>query len=184
MSNAANPGGTQARAFACIAALTPTGGSLAAKAASIASASAGFLYFDRADAQARPKTVRAMSRTRALTIRDQYMAAVGRMCFAKSMSSLAMVASSSGRAWGSKASWPFTVRATQAANSASFSACGSALSAAKDSPPSSISSQSSDRWERSSSMASPGDQAANSASFIRVLGRSGVSLTAMSRAWS
>ena len=63
-------------------------------------------------------------------------------------------------------------------------AAAKALIAAKDSPSSSISSQSIDRCERSSSMASPGDQSAKSASFMRVLGRSGVSLTAISRAWS
>ena len=117
-------------------------------------------------------------------MRDHSVAAVGRTSFAKSMSSRATVASSSGRAWGSKASWPFTVRATQAANSACLSASGNALSAAKDSPSSAISSQSNDRCERSASMASPGDQSAKSSSFMRMLGRSGVSLTAMSRAWS
>ena len=184
VSNAVNPGGVQASAAACIAALTPTGGSPAAKAVSIASASAGFLYLDRAEAHARPNTVRAMSRTRALAIRDHSMSAVGRTWAAKSMSSLATVASSSGRAWGSKASCPFTVRATQAANRACLSDWGSARKAANDSPSSSISSQSKERPERSSSIASPGDQSENSASFIRVGGRSGVCLTAMSRAWS
>ena len=56
-----------------------------------------------------------------MLIRDHSMLAVGRTWAAKSMSSRATVASSSGRAWGSKASWPFTVLATQAANSASLS---------------------------------------------------------------
>ena len=98
------------------------------------------------------------------------------------MSSRATVASSSGRASGSKASWGFTVRATQAANSAFLSATGKARSAAKDSPSSSISSQSSERPDRSARMASPGDQAAKSSSFIRIVGRSAVSRKVMSRA--
>ena len=121
VSKAAKPGGTQARAAACISALSPSGGSPAAKACSIALARSGFLFFDRADAQAGLNTERAISRIRPLLMRDHSMSAVGRTCFAKSMSSRATVASSSGRAWGSKASWPFTVRATQAANSACFS---------------------------------------------------------------
>ena len=129
VSKAAKPGGTQARAAACISALSPSGGSPAAKACSIALARSGFLFFDRADAQAGLNTERAISRIRPLAMRDHSMSAVGRTCFAKSMSSRATVASSSGRAWGSKASWPFTVRATQAANSACFSACESSRGA-------------------------------------------------------
>ena len=65
VSNAAKPGGVQARAAACICALNPTGVSPVAKAVSIASAITGFLLFALADAQAAPKTVRAMSRMRA-----------------------------------------------------------------------------------------------------------------------
>ena len=60
-------------------------------------------------------------------MRDHSMSTVGRTCPANSMSNRATVASSSGRAWSSKASWPFTVRATQAANSACLSAWGSVL---------------------------------------------------------
>ena len=54
--------------------------------------------------------------------------------------------------------------------------------AAKDSPSSSMASQSKLRPDRSSSMASPGLQAAKSSSFMRMVGRSAVSLTAMSSA--
>ena len=133
------------------------------------------MFFDRAEAQAGLSTERAMSRIRPLLIRDHSRSAVGRTWLAKSISSRATVTSSSGRAKGSKASCPFTVRATQAANSACFSACESARSAAKDSPSSSISSQSKLRPERSSSMASPGLQEAKSASFMRMVGRSAVS---------
>ena len=72
MSKAANPGGIQASAAACICALTPTGGSPVAKAVCIAAASAGFLFFARAEAQAAPKIVRAMSRMRLLLIPDPF----------------------------------------------------------------------------------------------------------------
>ena len=100
------------------------------------------------------------------------------------MSSRAMVASSSGRAWGSKANCPFTVRATEAANSACLSASGNARSAAKDSPSSSMVNQSHGKLERSASIASPGLQAPKSSSFMRVVGRSAVSLIAISSAWA
>ena len=68
-------------------------------------------------------------------------------------------------AWGSKESCPLTVLATQAANSACFSACGKTRSAAKDSPSSSMVTQSKDRPDRSASIASPGLQAAKSSSW-------------------
>ena len=130
-SNAANPGMIQASAAACAVAPMPTGGVPAANASSIAFARSAFLYFDRADAQVVPSVWRATSRMRSFLMRDHSMSAVGRTWLAKSMSSLATVASSSGRAPCSKASWPFTVRATAAANSFSLSARGSARSAAK-----------------------------------------------------
>ena len=122
--------------------MIPTGGLPAAKASSIALASAGFLFLARAEAHAGPRVFLAMSRMRPLLMRDHSMSAVGRTWPAKSMSSRAMVASSSGRAWGSKANWPFTVRATEAANNACLSASGNARSAANDSPSSSMASQS------------------------------------------
>ena len=89
---------------------------------------------------------------------------------------------SSGRAPCSKASWPFTVRATAAANSFSLSARGIALSAAKQAASSSPSIHSNGRCDQSASIASPGLQAAKSSSFVRVVGRSAVSLKAMSSA--
>ena len=60
--------GVQVSATACICALRPVGVSPTAKAVSIASASAAFFVFERADA--RPSTARAMSRMRALANHD------------------------------------------------------------------------------------------------------------------
>ena len=182
VSNAANPGMVHASAAACAVAPIPTGGVPAANASSIAVARSAFLYFDRAEAQAVPSVWRATSRMRSFLMRDHSMSAVGRTCFAKSMSSRATVASSSGRAPCSKASWPFTVRATAAANSFSLSARGSARSAAKQAAPSSPSIHSKGWWDQSASIASPGLQAAKSSSFVRVVGRSAVSSKAMSSA--
>ena len=184
-SKAWKPGGAQVKAAARPSAVTPTGTSPpSAKALSIAAARVAFLSLRWADAHSTPSVSRAMASIRSLRRRDQNSSAVGRTWAAKSMPSRATVASSSGRAPCSKASWPFTVRAAQAANRLCLPASGKALSAAKASPSSSMASQSNGSDERSASMASPGLIAAKASSLALSGGRSGVSRTAMSRAWS
>ena len=185
VSKAAKPGGTQASAAARPSFGTPRGtASPAAKAVSIAVASAAFLSLRWVCAHSMPRVSRATLSILSLRTRDQKNSAPGRTCSANSMSSRATVASVSGRAFASKASWPLSVRATQAANSRFLSLGASALSAAKDSWRSSISSQSKGSEERSASMASPGLQSPKASSLTRSGGRSGVSRMAMSSAWS
>ena len=126
VSNAANPGGVPGeRSLACIEALTPTGGSPGGEGGFHRFGQRGLLVLGPrrrpGEAEHRAGDV---ENARLGNPRPQHRRRRADMGLAKSMSSLATVASSSGRAWGSKASWPFTVRATQAANSASLSARG------------------------------------------------------------
>ena len=185
VSKAAKPGGTQASAAARPSFETPRGtASPAAKAVPIAVASVAFLSLRWVCAHSMPSVRRATSNIRSLRTRDQNISAPGRTWSANSMSSRATVASVSGRAFASKASWPFNVRATQAANSRFLSLGASALNAAKDSARSSISSQSKRSKERSASMASPGLDSWKVSSLALSGGRFGVSRTAMSSASS
>ena len=115
-SKAAKPGGTQASAAARVSGVMPGGtSSPVPKARSILAARMAFLSLLWPAAHSVPSVARAISRIWPLLMRDQNMSALGRMRAAKSISRRATVDSSSGRAVCSKASWPFTVRATVAA---------------------------------------------------------------------
>ena len=132
-----NRAGSRASAGTPAAAASPP-----AKASSITVASSVFFSLARACAQASAQRGAGNAQHAALGDARPKQLRRGRTWVAKTMPSRATVASNSGRAPCSKASWPFSVRATQAANSARLSASGNARSAVKASSSSCLSSQS------------------------------------------
>ena len=188
VSKARNPGGVQASAAARPSGVTSPGASArGSNAASIASASSAFLSFDRAAAQASPSVARATSRIRTFGMRIHTSAALhtgfrfAPTTFAKSKSSRATVASTSGRAEGSKASWGLSVRAMHEAKRLRFLRSGSARMSANPSAGGHCSQSSAWTPRSTTSSFSPTLTAANSASPERTDGRSRVTRTAMSR---